>query len=204
MKNKLIRILTVSLVFVVLIISFIRIDAIEINTNNKTFIKYNIKEKEEVLVLNDNIFEFYENNYEKLNILIAEKQRELELLEQQKIFALKNELVEFSKQFIGNPYVSGGTSLTNGSDCSGFVQTIYRSFGYDLPRTTPEQAQVGTAISFEEIEIGDIVSYGYDGYVTHSALYIGDGMIIHASTPELGIRVDKINIMPIMTIRRVI
>ena len=204
MKNKLNRILTISFVLIVSIISFIRIDAIEISTNSKALVVYQVKEKDEVLRVNTSIFEFYENNYEKLNMLIAEKQRELELIEQQKRLALKSEIVEFSKQFVGNPYVAGGTSLTNGSDCSGFVQTIYRSFGYSLPRTTPEQALSGTSSTLEEIEIGDIVSYGYDGYVTHSALYIGDGMIIHASTPELGIRIDNINIMPIMSIRRVI
>ena len=204
MKNKLKRILIISFVLLISMICFIRIDAIEIKQNNKNFVTYGLKEKEAFLVGYNKIFEFYEKNHKKIYRLIAERQRELELLEQQKRLALKSELVEYSKQFVGNPYVSGGTSLTNGADCSGFVQTIYRTFNYNLPRTTAQQARVGTETTLEEIEIGDIVSYGYGESVTHSAIYIGNGMIIHASTPEGGIRIDKINIIPIVTIRRII
>lgn len=205
MKKNLNRILTLSLVFVIVFISFIQVDAIETNkTNNIVHLKYEVKEKDEVLVENNNIFEFYEKNYEKLKLLIAEQQRQEEIIKEQKRLALKLELVEFSKQFIGNPYVSGGTSLTRGSDCSGFVMSVYGNYGYDLPRTTGEQAVIGTEVSIDDIEVGDIVSYGYNGFATHSALYIGDGMIIHASTPELGIRLDNMYIMPIQTIRRVI
>ena len=205
MKKNLNRILTLSLVFVIVFISFIQVDAIETNkTNNIVHLKYEVKEKDEVLVKNNNIFEFYEKNYEKLKFLIAEQQRQEEIIKEQKRLALKSELVEFSKQFIGNPYVSGGTSLTRGSDCSGFVMSVYGNYGYDLPRTTGEQAVIGTEVSIDDIEVGDIVSYGYNGFATHSALYIGDGMIIHASTPELGIRLDNMYIMPIQTIRRVI
>lgn len=205
MKKNLNRILTLSLVFVIVFISFIQVDAIETNkTNNIVHLKYEVKEKDEVLVENNNIFEFYEKNYEKLRLLIAEQQRQEEIIKEQKRLALKSELVEFSKQFIGNPYVSGGTSLTRGSDCSGFVMSVYGNYGYDLPRTTGEQAVIGTEVSIDDIEVGDIVSYGYNGFATHSALYVGDGMIIHASTPELGIRLDNMYIMPIQTIRRVI
>lgn len=205
MKKNLNRILTLSLVFVIVFISFIQVDAIETNkTNNIVHLKYEVKEKDEVLVENNNIFEFYEKNYEKLKLLIAEQQRQEEIIKEQKRLALKSELVEFSKQFIGNPYVSGGTSLTNGTDCSGFVMSVYGNYGYNLPRTTGEQAVIGTEVSIDDIEVGDIVSYGYNGFATHSALYVGDGMIIHASTPELGIRFDNMYIMPIQTIRRVI
>ena len=120
-----------------------------------------------------------------------------------KTFESSSDVANFAMQFVGNPYVAGGTSLTNGADCSGFVQAVYSNFGVSLPRTTSEQAAVGNPVSVEDIMPGDIVSYGYGGSVTHSALYAGDGMIVHASTPSLGIRMDNMYIMPIVTIRRV-
>ena len=80
---------------------------------------------------------------------------------------------------------------------------IYANFGYRLPRTTTGQAASGVGVSINEIQPGDIISYGYNGYPSHSALYIGNGMIIHASTPSGGIRYDSMYIMPIITIRRI-
>ena len=114
-----------------------------------------------------------------------------------------SEIANFALQFVGNPYVAGGTSLTNGADCSGFVMSVYANFGISLPRTTGGQAQSGYGVSVDEIQPGDIVSYGYNGYPSHSALYIGNGMIVHASTPSLGIRTDSMYIMPIVAIRRI-
>ena len=107
-------------------------------------------------------------------------------------------------QFVGNPYVMGGNSLTNGTDCSGFVMLIYRNFDISLPRTTTGQQLSGVGVTIDDVEPGDIISYSYGEYSTHSALYIGDGMIVHASTPEGGIRIDSMYIMPIVAIRRVI
>lgn len=137
-------------------------------------------------------------------------QREQELARQQELqrqntvnIEANSDVVNYALQFVGNPYVAGGTSLTNGTDCSGFVMSVYAAFGVSLPRTTGGQAQSGYGVSVNEAEPGDIVSYGYNGYVSHSALYIGNGMIVHASTPELGIRVDNMYIMPIITIRRI-
>lgn len=109
----------------------------------------------------------------------------------------------FAAQFVGNPYVYGGTSLTNGADCSGFVMSVYQNFGVSLPRTAGAQATVGQAVSIENAQPGDIISYGYNGVVSHSAIYAGNNTIIHASTPSLGIRTDSMYIMPIVTIRRV-
>ena len=120
-----------------------------------------------------------------------------------KVFESSSEVANFAMQFVGNPYVAGGTSLTDGTDCSGFVQAVYANFGISLPRTTYEQANTGSPVSMQDIMPGDIVSYGYGGSVTHSAIYAGDGMIVHASTPSLGIRMDSMYIMPIVTIRRV-
>lgn len=114
-----------------------------------------------------------------------------------------SDVASYAVQFVGNPYVAGGTSLTNGADCSGFVMSVYANFGVSLPRTAPAQASVGTSVPVDQIQAGDIVSYGYNGNVSHSALYIGNNTIVHASTPSLGIRTDSMYIMPIVSVRRV-
>ncbi len=93
----------------------------------------------------------------------------------------------YAKQFIGNPYVYGGNSLTNGIDCSGFTQQIYAHFGYSLPRTSYEQAYVGTEVSWSEAKAGDLIVYP-----GHVAILTGDGGIVHASNsapyPKGGIK----------------
>ena len=114
-----------------------------------------------------------------------------------------SDVASYAVQFVGNPYVYGGTSLTDGADCSGFVQSVYANFGVSLPRTAPAQSTVGYSVPVSEIQAGDIISYGYNGNVSHSALYIGDNTIVHASTPALGIRTDSMYIMPIVSVRRV-
>lgn len=97
------------------------------------------------------------------------------------------ELIEYAKQFLGNPYVWGGTSLTNGTDCSGFTMRIFEHFGYGLNRTSREQAHNGTAVSLDEIQPGDLLFYSHGGSIGHVAIYIGSGQIIHASTERTGI-----------------
>ena len=116
----------------------------------------------------------------------------------------KQEIANFALQFVGNPYVAGGNSLTSGTDCSGFVRLVYENFGVSLPRIASEQSYVGEGVSVDNIQVGDIVSYGYNGVVSHSALYVGNGQIVHAATPALGIRIDNLYMMPIIAVRRVI
>ena len=96
---------------------------------------------------------------------------------------MRQGIVDFALQFVGNPYVYGGTSLTNGADCSGFVMSVFAEFGYELPRVASEKKSVA------DIEAGDLVFYG-DGGIDHVALYIGDGKIVHASTAATGIKVS--------------
>lgn len=106
--------------------------------------------------------------------------------------ARRQEIADFALQFVGNPYVYGGTSLTNGADCSGFVMSVFAQFGYELPRVAAAQCAASHKKSAEEIEVGDLVFYG-DGGIDHVALYIGDGKIVHASTAATGIKVSDYN-----------
>lgn len=95
-------------------------------------------------------------------------------------------VVDYATQFVGNPYVWGGTSLTNGADCSGFVQSVYSNFGVSLPRTSYEQQNAGREVSYSEAQPGDLICYG-----GHVAIYMGDGKIVHASNSRDGIKVSN-------------
>ena len=108
-------------------------------------------------------------------------------------------VVDYATQFVGNPYVWGGTSLTNGADCSGFVQSVYANFGVSLPRTSYEQQNAGTEVSYADAQPGDLICY--DGHV---AMYIGGGLIVHASTQRTGIKISNANYRPILAVRRVV
>ena len=106
-------------------------------------------------------------------------------------------LIEFVTQFISNKYVWGGTSLINGTDCSGFTQSVYREFGYDINRVASDQYRNGVRISENELLPGDLVFYGKNGSISHVAMYIGNGEIIHASNsnpyPLGGIKISAYN-----------
>jgi len=100
-------------------------------------------------------------------------------------------IVEYAKQFLGNRYVYGGTSLTNGTDCSGFTMRVFGHFGYGLPRTSGSQAAATTSISSSQAKPGDLFFYSNGSRINHVALYIGGGMVIHASNPRSGIKISS-------------
>lgn len=102
-------------------------------------------------------------------------------------------LISYAKQFIGNRYVWGGTSLTNGTDCSGFTLRVFQKFGYSLPRTSAEQANVGRLVSLSNVEPGDLIFYKRNGRVHHVAVYIGGGQIVHAAGRKWGIITSSMN-----------
>lgn len=108
-------------------------------------------------------------------------------------------VANFAQQFVGNPYKPGGTSLTAGADCSGFVQSVYANFGIYLPRTSSAQATVGKAVPYSAAQPGDLICYS-----GHVGIYIGGGKIVHASTPEKGITISSATIKTIKTVRRIV
>lgn len=101
------------------------------------------------------------------------------------------DMVNYAKQFLGNPYVWGGTSLTNGADCSGFVMSIYKKYGISLPHSSAAQSRMGTTVSLSEAKPGDLIFYAKNGSVNHVAMYIGNGQVIHASNERTGIRISN-------------
>lgn len=119
--------------------------------------------------------------------------------------SLRNKIVNYGLQFVGNPYVWGGTSLTRGADCSGFTQSVMRNFGISLPRVSRDQAKVGRAVSASEMRPGDLIFYANSGgTINHVAIYIGNGQIVHAASRRSGIRISTWNYRSYKTIRSVI
>lgn len=107
------------------------------------------------------------------------------------------EIANYGLQFVGNPYVSGGTSLTNGCDCSGFTQSVYAHFGISIPRSSYSQSEGGVEVPVSAMQAGDILYYG-----GHVGIYIGNSQIVHASTPSTGIKVSSASYRTIITVRR--
>lgn len=144
----------------------------------------------------------------------AEAEEARRLLEEQAALAtdaakLRNEIAAYAVQFVGNPYVWGGTSLTKGADCSGFVQSIYKQFGYKLPRVSKDQAvgagYMNVTPDEEHLLPGDLIFYTDEkGVVNHVALYIGDGMIVHAASKKKGIIIAKYTMRTPVSARRVV
>lgn len=112
---------------------------------------------------------------------------------------LGKQIANYACQFIGNPYVLGGTSLTNGADCSGFTYRVYADFGYSLPRTSFSQRNAGVGVEYANAQPGDLICY--EGHV---AMYIGGGKIVHASSPSTGIKISNATYKPIICVRRII
>ena len=100
------------------------------------------------------------------------------------------DLCSYAKEFVGNPYVWGGTSLTSGADCSGFVMSVYAHFGISLPHSSSAQSGYGHTVSLDNLKPGDLVFYGNGSSINHVAIYIGNGQVVHASSPSTGIRIS--------------
>ena len=107
------------------------------------------------------------------------------------------EIAQYALKFVGNPYVSGGTSLTNGADCSGFTWAVHKAFGITIPRVSRDQAKSGKSVSIGSVQSGDIIYYG-----DHVGIYIGNGKIVHASSKTTGIKISSYTYRPPLCVRR--
>jgi Cell wall-associated hydrolases (invasion-associated proteins) len=139
-----------------------------------------------------------EENYVSAEYVIIEEKLAsaitmTELLYGQGVSNIRVDLCQFAKQYVGNPYVWGGTSLTKGADCSGFVLSVFKNFGISLPRTSGSQSNAGTKISMSEAKPGDLIFYAKGGRINHVAIYIGNGQVVHASSPKTGIKISNYN-----------
>ena len=107
--------------------------------------------------------------------------------------SLGQQIADYAVQFVGNPYVYGGTSLTNGTDCSGFTMSVMANFGIGLARTAADQSYGGTSVAISDIMPGDLLFYSDGSGISHVALYIGGGQIVHAATESQGIIISNYN-----------
>lgn len=114
------------------------------------------------------------------------------------------DLVNYAKQFLGNPYVWGGTSLTKGVDCSGFTMQIYKKYGISLPHYSVAQSRMGKSVKLSEAKPGDLVFYAKNGTVNHVGIYIGNGQVIHASNPRTGIKISNVSYRSLHSVRRIL
>lgn len=149
----------------------------ESNNLNEEKVSITIKEKPKSVYSYSSNYGYMNDYNNAINRSLTEEQKS----------ARRYQLVEFAKQFEGNPYVYGGNSLTNGIDCSGFIKAIYNNFGYQMPRTAGSQGYMGISVSSSQLLPGDIVVYHYSGGNKHVGIYIGNGKMIHAGTQQTGI-----------------
>lgn len=112
---------------------------------------------------------------------------------------LGKQIATYACQFVGNPYVHGGTSLTNGADCSGFTYRVYADFGYAIPRSSSAQTTCGYAVDYANAQPGDIICMS-----GHVGIYIGNGQMVHASTPQGGIKIGTTTFKPVIAVRRIV
>ncbi|MCR5792800.1 MAG: C40 family peptidase [Lachnospiraceae bacterium] len=115
-----------------------------------------------------------------------------------------SEIASYAQKFIGNPYRYGGTDLQNGTDCSGFTMKVYAHFGISIPRTSSSQASAGKKVSIDSLQPGDLVFYGSGGSISHVAMYIGGGQVVHASSESTGIKISGVRYRSPITARRIV
>lgn len=130
-------------------------------------------------------------DYVEISTQLPKAQTMTEVRYGQGVSDVRVSLVQFATQFVGNPYVWGGTSLTNGADCSGFVLSVYANYGVSLPHSSRAQANCGTKISASEAKPGDLFFYGSGNSINHVAIYIGNGQVVHASSARTGIKISN-------------
>lgn len=157
---------------------------------------------EELVVLEDNGSEWIKvdldgeqgyahRDYVELSTQLPKAQTMTEIKAGEGYSDVRVACVSYATQFVGNPYVWGGTSLTNGADCSGFTMSVMAKYGVYLPHSSRAQANCGTRVSASEAQPGDLFFYGSGKGINHVAIYIGNGQIVHASSPSTGIKISN-------------
>lgn len=146
-----------------------------------------------VKVLLDDDEVFVSGEYVEVSAELSTAVTMSELLYGQGISDVRVDICQYAKEFLGNPYVWGGTSLTKGTDCSGFVMSVFKKYGVKLPRNSRAQASAGTPIKVSEAKPGDLIFYAKGKTINHVAIYIGNGQVIHASNPKTGIRISNVS-----------
>ncbi len=138
----------------------------------------------------DNDKAYVSSSYVDISVELAKAQTMTEVRYGMGVSDVRVSLVQYATQFVGNPYVWGGTSLTKGADCSGFVLSVFAKYGIPLPRTSGAQANSGTKIAASGAQPGDLFFYGNGSRINHVAIYIGNGQVVHASSPKSGIKIS--------------
>lgn len=133
---------------------------------------------------------YVSSDYVDISVELAKAQTMTEVRYGQGVSDVRVSLVSYATQFVGNPYVWGGTSLTRGADCSGFVLSVFSNYGISLPHSSVAQANCGRKISASEAQPGDLFFYGNGSRINHVAIYIGNGQVVHASSPKSGIKIS--------------
>ena len=133
---------------------------------------------------------YVSSDYVDISVELAKAQTMTEVRYGQGVSDVRVSLVSYATQFVGNPYVWGGTSLTRGADCSGFVLSVFANYGISLPHSSVAQANCGRKISASEVQPGDLFFYGNGSRINHVAIYIGNGQVVHASSPKSGIKIS--------------
>lgn len=146
-----------------------------------------------VKVLLDNDEVYVSAEYVEVSAELSTAVTMTELLYGQGVSDVRVDICQYAKEFIGNPYVWGGTSLTKGADCSGFVMKVFQKYGVKLPRTSRTQANCGTTIKVSEAKPGDLIFYAKGKTINHVAIYIGNGQVVHASSPKTGIKISNVS-----------
>ena len=139
----------------------------------------------------DNTNGFISKDYVDISVQLPKAMTMTEVRYGNGVSDVRVDLISYATQFVGNPYVWGGTSLTNGADCSGFTLSIFAKYGVYLPHSSKAQANCGTRISASEAKPGDLFFYGSGSSFSHVAIYIGNGQIVHASSKKTGIKISN-------------
>lgn len=133
---------------------------------------------------------YVSSEYVDISVDLVKAQTMTEIRYGQGVSDVRVSLVQYATQFVGNPYVWGGTSLTRGADCSGFVLSVFANYGISLPHSSVAQSNCGKRISASEAQPGDLFFYGNGSRINHVAIYIGNGQVVHASSPKSGIKIS--------------